>query len=332
MEQMFHILQRLAKDYKDTVLVTVIESRGSAPRRAGARMIVTRGGRNAGTIGGGALEHSAVQRAMQVLEERKSGFGEYHLSLEKAAELGMVCGGSVRVHYQYLPWEDAKSSAVEEEAGKRLESGKEIWLVRDLLADQGGMLRVCERTELPEEIGNVCGRKLILQETEGHLYCFERVGRPGTVYIFGGGHVSQALVPVLSAVDFRCVVLEDREEFCSRELFPEAWDVRKIRYDRILEEMDIREEDFVCVMTRGHKDDLQVQTQVLKTKASYIGVIGSRRKAAAVAKRLEEEYQIPPEEIARVHTPIGLSIGAETPEEIAVSIAAELIRHRADAE
>ena len=96
--------------------------------------------------------------------------------------------------------------------------------------------------------------------------------------------------------------------------------------------MDIREEDFVCVMTRGHKDDLQVQAQVLKTKASYIGVIGSRRKAAAVAKRLEEEYQIPPEEIARVHTPIGLSIGAETPEEIAISIAAELIRHRADAE
>lgn len=85
-------------------------------------------------------------------------------------------------------------------------------------------------------------------------------------------------------------------------------------------------------MTRGHKDDLQVQAQVLKTKASYIGVIGSRRKAAAVAKRLEEEYQIPPEEIARVHTPIGLSIGAETPEEIAISIAAELIRHRADAE
>mgnify|MGYP000491295396 CR=1 FL=1 len=73
MEQMFHILQRLAKDHKDTVLVTVIESRGSAPRRAGARMIVTRGGRNAGTIGGGALEHSAVQRAMQVLEERSRG-------------------------------------------------------------------------------------------------------------------------------------------------------------------------------------------------------------------------------------------------------------------
>ena len=123
MEQMFHILQRLAKDHKDTVLVTVIESRGSAPRRAGARMIVTRGGRTLG-IGGGALEHSAVQRAMQVLEERKSGFGEYHLSLEKAAELGWSASGSVRVHYQYLSWEDAKSSAVEEEAGKRLDQEK----------------------------------------------------------------------------------------------------------------------------------------------------------------------------------------------------------------
>ncbi len=106
--------------------------------------------------------------------------------------------------------------------------------------------------------------------------------------------------------------------------------MRRIRNDRILEEIRIGREDYVCIMTRGHKDDMLIQAQVLSTPASYIGVIGSRRKAAAVAKKLEEEYQIPPEEIARVHTPIGLDIGAETPEEIAVSIAAELIRHRAE--
>ena len=158
---------------------------------------------------------------------------------------------------------------------------------------------------------------------------YESALKSGKVYIFGGGHVSQALVPVLASVGFRCVVLEDREEFLQKELFPGAWEVRRVCNDRISETVKIREEDYVCILTRGHKDDMIIQAQVLQTKASYIGVIGSRRKAAAVAAVLKEKYHISSEELKRVHTPIGLPIGAETPAEIAVSIAAELIRCRA---
>ena len=134
---------------------------------------------------------------------------------------------------------------------------------------------------------------------------------------------------MLASVGFRCVVLEDREEFLQKELFPGAWEVRRVCNDRISETVKIREEDYVCILTRGHKDDMIIQAQVLQTKASYIGVIGSRRKAAAVAAALKEKYHISSEELKRVHTPIGLPIGAETPAEIAVSIAAELIRCRA---
>lgn len=150
----------------------------------------------------------------------------------------------------------------------------------------------------------------------------------GRVFIFGGGHVAQALVPALAAVDFRCVVLEDREDFCRPELFPGVEETRLIQNDDPAAYQDITAEDCVAVMTRGHKDDLTVQAHVLKTPAKYIGVIGSRKKTAAVFAGLKE-MGYADADLARITTPIGLDIKSETPAEIAVSIAAQLIQERA---
>lgn len=152
---------------------------------------------------------------------------------------------------------------------------------------------------------------------------------PGRVYIFGGGHVAQALVPALAAVEFRCVVLEDREDFCRPALFPGVEETRFIRNDDPAVYQDITADDYIAVMTRGHKDDLTVQAHALKTPARYIGVIGSRRKTAAVFARLKE-MGCTDADLARITTPIGLDIKAETPAEIAVSIAAQLIQLRAE--
>lgn len=151
---------------------------------------------------------------------------------------------------------------------------------------------------------------------------------PGRVYIFGGGHVSQKLVPALSAVDFRCVVLENREEFCQPSLFPEAEEVRLIDYARVLEAVPLSGDDYVVVVTRGHRDDQLVQSQVMRTPVRYIGVIGSKRKTAVVTAALRE-MGFTDEDFRRVHAPIGLPIRSETPAEIAVSIAAQLILERA---
>ena len=150
---------------------------------------------------------------------------------------------------------------------------------------------------------------------------------PGRVLIFGGGHVAQALVPALAAVGFRCVVLEDREDFCRPELFPGVEETRLIRNDDPKVYEDITAEDYVAIMTRGHKDDLTVQAQALKTPAKYIGVIGSRRKTAAVFAKLRE-MGYTDADLTRITTPIGLDIKAETPAEIAVSITAQLIMLR----
>ena len=156
----------------------------------------------------------------------------------------------------------------------------------------------------------------------------ERLRPAGKVYIFGGGRVAQALVPALAAIDFRCVVLEDREDFCRPELFPGVEETRLIQNDDPAAYGDITAEDYIAVMTRGHKDDLTVQARALRTPARYIGVIGSRRKTAAVFAKLRE-MGYTDADLARITTPIGLDIRAETPAEIAVSIAAQLIQIRA---
>ena len=150
----------------------------------------------------------------------------------------------------------------------------------------------------------------------------------GRVYIFGGGHVSQALVPALAAVDFRCVVLEERPEFCLPQLFVGVEETRHIDYAQLADAVEFTEEDWVVIMTRGHKDDLLVQSQVMRSPVRYIGVIGSRQKTAAVTAKLRE-MGFTDHDFKRVFAPIGLPIRSETPAEIAVSIAAQLILERA---
>lgn len=213
-------------------------------------------------------------------------------------------------------------------------------LAREALA--AGRSRV-ERFQLrPNEVqdlGMICGgdvevsfRYLAGGDESAIAWAREEEARltpSGRVYIFGGGHVAQALVPALAAVDFRCVVLEDREDFCRPELFPGVEETRLIQNGDPAAYAGITAEDYVAVMTRGHKDDLTVQAQALKTPAKYIGVIGSRKKTAAVFAKLRD-MGYTDADLQRITTPIGLSIKAETPAEIAVSIAAQLIQLRAE--
>ena len=147
--------------------------------------------------------------------------------------------------------------------------------------------------------------------------------------IFGGGHIAQALTPLLGTVDFRCVVLDNRPDYAKKELFPGAEDVICCDYGDIAASVTLSGEDYVIVMTNGHAHDLTVEEQVLRSPYAYIGVIGSRSKIAAVNQKLTERG-IDPEKLKTVHTPIGVNIGAVTPAEIAVSILGELILCRAE--
>lgn len=152
----------------------------------------------------------------------------------------------------------------------------------------------------------------------------------GTVYVFGGGHVSQKLVPILASVDFHCIVLDDRPEFTDPALFPDAAETILCDFDHLDQSISITDADYCCVMTRGHAYDTIVQAQLLATPACYIGVIGSLAKRAGVFHRLVEEYGIDERELDRIITPVGLNIKAETPAEIAISITGQMIQVRAE--
>lgn len=297
-------------------------------------MLVTSAGRIGGTIGGGAVEHHGEETAMQVLESRDSHTEHYTLRQNEVQDLGMICGGDVNVYFQYISAEDPQNIALLQHIEALYQTGEEFWMINSLSPEDQGSMAVYARTgglvgmPVPDAVLDSLGEKAKQVEAEGRIYYCEKMLKSGRVYIFGGGHVSQALVPALATVDFRCVVLEDREEFCQPELFPGAEEVLLIENSHISDYVEITPSDYVCIMTRGHKDDLTVQAQVLKTGAYYIGVIGSRHKKAGVFAKLTE-MGFTDADLERITTPIGLDIKAETPAEIAVSIAGQLIERRA---
>ena len=150
-----------------------------------------------------------------------------------------------------------------------------------------------------------------------------------TAYIFGGGHVAYALEPVLRHIDFRTVVVDDREEYANSERFPHAERTIVVDdFDHSFDDIDVDEDSYIIIVTRGHRGDLKVLRQALKRQSAYIGMIGSRRKNRLLYDTLMEEG-VTEDQIAQIHSPIGLDIGSETPEEIGVSIAAEIIGVRA---
>ena len=328
MRNMLKTIHNRLSHGEDLVLVTVIASSGATPRGAGARMLVGKEGRICGTIGGGAVEYRSEQIAARVLEEKTSRGHDFTLTKDDVQNLGMICGGACNVFFHYLPAGDAHTRILCEEAEAQFRKGNALWLLTDV-GEMGQMglyahelgywgIEITEELPLsrhPERIGTIFA---------------EQIQTPGKVYIFGGGHVAQELVPVLSHVGFRCVVMDDRAEFTKPELFPGAEEVICGDLTRLKDYLSIGNEDYVCVMTRGHSHDTVVQAQVLRCRPTYCGVIGSAHKAAGVRKTLKEEYGLADDELDLVTTPIGLPIKGETPAEIAISIAAQMILHRAE--
>lgn len=336
MRMLFQLLEETLKKGEDTVLVTIVASSGSTPRGDGARMLVTRAGRIGGTIGGGAVEYRSEEVALEVLRTKDSHMEHFCLKPNEVQDLGMICGGDVNVFFQYISADEPQNAALMQHIEALYQTGEEFWMVNDITSGEDGGIAVYARTggvvgcPVPEEVISGLSEKPAQIEKDGRIYYCEKLLKSDRVYIFGGGHVSQALVSVLKGVDFRCVVLEDRPEFCQKTLFPGAEEVLMIENSHIGDYVTIQASDYVCIMTRGHKDDLTVQAQVLKTPAGYIGVIGSRHKKAGVFAKLKE-MGFSDTDLERITSPIGLSIGAETPEEIAISIAAQLIERRANA-
>ena len=307
MNGIFTTLLYEMEKHHDTVLCTIIADSGSTPRGKGAQMLAGDAGLLSGTIGGGAVEGGAIALGRTLLRERRSAVHEYKLRHNDGEDIGMVCGGDVTVHLQFIA---AGDPVWKELAGSVLQ--------RIALRQPGALVLALD--------GGAPALRDAPETDSAHVSLPLPIGE--RAILFGAGHCSLALCPLLTTVGFRVTVVDDRPELVTKERFPTADAVICCDLDRVTETVPIGEEDYVVVMTNGHSHDFAVQEQVLRGKYAYIGVIGSRAKTASVNARLREAG-ISEAAIASVHTPIGTAIKAVTPEEIAVSIAGEMICVRA---
>ena len=332
MKKLFESLRECIVKGEDSVVVTVLNATGSTPRSAGARMLVRQDGSIVATIGGGAVEHHIRNLAAEAIREKRSYLKDFNV-----AKLGMVCGGDVEVHFHFVAGNNDGILKQVEDILECYKRNEDSWLITDLSEANtpiwgfyGKSVGLCGVEESLERLIPLFASKPRFENNGEKKYYIDPLVEAGRVCIFGGGHVAQELVPVLSHIGFRCLVFEDREAFMTEELFPDAEERVLGDTRNISANISIKSNDYVVIMTRGHEHDFSVVAQVLKENPCYIGMIGSRNKIAVTSKRLVEEKGFATSDIAKIHMPIGLAICAETPAEIAISIAGELIKVRTE--
>ncbi len=333
---------------KKTVMSVIIRQEGSAPRKTGTRCLILEDKTLIGTIGGGLLEYQVIEKAGEVFKTGRSDILQFKLSGKDAAESEMLCGGEVDVFLEPVFPKNKTACRV-------------FHAIKDMLhKGYAGTLLTLVKKDLPyddedcrilfKQSGDVIGRigtseKAIIQKFENqfkikkpylmepdglfnkHPIFVEPIKPDDVLYIFGAGHVSRTISSIASKAGFKIFVIDDREELVTKDRFPDAGKRISIPFVDAFEQIAINNSSYIVIVTRGHLYDKEVLEAALNTSPAYIGMIGSRKKRGIIYQTLIDKG-ISNEMLKEVHSPIGLDIGAETPEEIAVSIVAELIKVR----
>lgn len=336
----------IIEDGEDLVQATIIKHAGSTPRSVGSKMFVRRDGSIIGSVGGGLVEFEMQKIAREIFATGKARIETVDLSGKDAATTDMmICGGRLEFLLEYLSAEPATGKELRRLVTS-LQEGKKGYLIK-ALDTKGGTVSQVERCLVRKDsvvTGSFPGpdswiplltgesdrkKSPVIAEVEGKRFFVEPTFSPGTVYLFGAGHVSRPVAELSHMVGFGTVVLDDRADFANEARFPNADRIIVIpSYENLFNGLDIDRDGYLVIVTRGHLHDKTVLEQSLRTKAGYIGMIGSKRKQRLVYDELLGKG-FTEDDLNRVHSPIGIDISAETPEEIAVSIVAELIKARA---
>ena len=334
----------LLDDGRRGALCTILRLEGSGPRRAGAKMLVCEAGGSCGTVGGGVLEMKAIMWARESVQSGRALCRTVALDLQQASEDGMTCGGEVELLVEPLDATTSEVRACFASVVDLLRRGERGWLVTALSEDNRGIAserflvsggRVLASTSpshrgLPKDLlRTTLPTTPTVVEQESVRYFFDPLAPPTAVYVFGGGHIGMHLVALCHLLGFRTVVADDRADFVSEDRFPDADQRLAVpSVENALESIPVGEESCIVIVTRGHGGDQAILRQALRRRPGYIGMIGSSRKRALIFDQLLAEG-FTQADLDRVTCPIGLPVGAETPEEIAVSIAAQLVAVRA---
>ncbi len=358
-KDVFREMSELKEKGERGAIATIIARKGSAPMSGDAKMLVREDGSTMGTVGGGCLEAEVWQTAMNIIEGGSSEKISFDLTASEAEDSGHICGGVVDIYVE--PFDTYDVDLLNQINGIRTRGGSAA-LATVIQQDQARDGSPETRKMLIHRDGTTTGEisefaaeiwresTQIMRQGQPSLLRFEdddvRQGKrrrttgdtteifvePITaqplIYIFGGGHVSYCIAQAAHLAGFRISVVEDRPSFANKERFPMAESFHVGEFPGIFDEISIDESDFISIVTRGHANDEVVLEWALKTPARYIGMIGSKSKVLLTYRHLRDKGFDTDEIVNRVHAPIGLDIGADTPGEIGIAVAAEFVQLR----
>ena len=346
--ELLNDLQRWHRQGRRVALARVVDVEGSGPREPGAAMAVNDQGEVAGSVSGGCVEGAVVTEALALLEARATGrICTFGYSDDEAFAVGLTCGGTIHLFLEELDWWDRferVASAIAEErpvAMATVVRGPDAG--RAIVVEPGGVAggtlgeadldRVATRDAFAELDAGTSAVRHYGEHGEARqdevAVFIETYAPPPRMLIFGAVDFTAALVRVAKVLGYRVTVCDAREVFATTQRFPLADEVVVDWPHRLLERVGagLGPRDAVCVLTHDHKFDVPAIRAALATGVGYLGAMGSRRTSEERAARLVEEG-VTEAELARIMAPIGLDLGARTPEETAVAICAEIIAQR----
>jgi xanthine dehydrogenase accessory factor len=343
-EYLAKILDEQLRAGLPVVLISVMNARGSSPRHEGTKMVVGADGKVYGTIGGSLIEAAAIRESKKVFNDGKSKVFSFMLNGKDTTSPSMICGGTAEILLDLVApsevnrrfskqWCDSASQGgsfyvLTHLKGKNQsfqilghaisEPDKEIFVGTSFTVENINMLK--------KEFSTITRCALLLLDQTRVLV--DRIHKEKTLFCIGAGHVAVPTAHLAALAGFRVMVLDDRPEYVSAKRFPEAYSTIVVKdFKHAFEGFEIDKDSYIVIFTYSHQYDREALEQTIATSAGYVGMISSKRKRAAIFDALMAKG-VKKERLEWVHSPIGLDIGAETPEEIAVSIVAELIQVR----
>jgi len=337
----FELIDRLRRSGSRATMATLVRTSGTTPRKEGTKMFVRDDGGIFGSVTiGGCVDARVIESSAEVLAATSPRLLNMQLGDEEAWEIGLTCGGSVDVFVEPL-----SESILEmyEAARREWDAGRSVALVAVISGQDAGSRMLFDHageplTPSPLDAGKGDSEDLKLQVTRalrglggsrtlsigGREVYIEILRPPSRLLVFGAGAVAIPLVAFARELGFQTVVIDGRARFASRERFPDVDDLRVGIASEIAEQLEIGATTPVVLVAHDYKIDVPVLKKALASDTPYIGLLGSRRRGAAILDLLREDG-VPEDQLARVRVPIGLDLGGESAAEIALSVIAEVV-------
>lgn len=332
--EIFETLERWRAEGEEVALATLVGVQGSAPRRPGARLALTRSGRMAGSVSAGCVENDVFARGLAVLDAGRPEVARYGISDEVAFAVGLSCGGTIEVliePFRPTPAWDAVREAVLAGRPAALALGVapaalagRLLALREGGAAVGSLDPALDAAVTEAALADAGARRLALPFAGGEAQVFvEGLLPPRRLFVAGATEIAAALARLARPLGYRVVVADARSPFATAERIPDADAVLREWPDAVLARAGLDAGSAVVVLTHDPKFDVPALARALRSDAGYVGALGSRRTQARRREQLRE-VGVTDEELARLRAPIGLDLGGREPEEIALAILAEV--------